>query len=108
MAENLDKITKIKNAATNGPADLKISTEVKDAYIAAITDFRTVLQDQLTKLNALPAYGPTGGFQSAYQAKKNLENGLDEFKQYISDYNAYLDELVETVNEAAKRLIANG
>ena len=108
MADNLDKITKIKNDATNGPADLKISKEVKDAYVTAITDFRNVLQEQLTKLNALRAYGPTGGFQSAYQAKKNLENGLDEFKQYIGDYNAYLDKLVETVDEAAKRLIATG
>ena len=71
-------------------------------------DFRDLLNDQLKKVNALPAYGPPGGFQSAAQTKSNLEHGCSELKRVINDYTKYLDAFADTVTEAGKRLIQSG
>ena len=109
MAQNwIDSMNGLKDDATNGEADLKLTTEVRDAYIKAVHDFRDLLNTQLTAVNALPGYGPPGGFQSAAQTKSNLEHGCNELKRVIGEYNEYLDAFADTVTEAGKRLIHCG
>ena len=109
MANNwVDSMNGLKDSAAKGDADLKLTTEVRDAYIKAVHDFRDLLNDQLKKVNALPAYGPPGGFQSAAQTKSNLEHGCSELKRVINDYTKYLDAFADTVTEAGKRLIHCG
>ena len=98
----------LKGDATNGEADLKLTTEVRDAYIKAVHDFRDLLNEQLKKINALPGYGATGDLQSAAQTKNNLQQGCDELKKVIGDYTKYLDAFADTVTEAGKRLIHCG
>jgi len=109
LTQNMvDSMNGLKNAATNGEADLKLSAEVRDAYIKAVHDFRDLLNAQLAKVNALPGYGPPGGLQSAAQTKSNLEHGCNELKRVIGEYNTYLDAFADTVTEAGKRLINCG
>ncbi|KAA0096630.1 hypothetical protein CIW49_18295 [Mycolicibacterium sp. P1-18] len=104
----LGSMNGIKDGASTGEADLKLTTEVRDAYIKAVHDFRDLLNAQLTKVNGLPGYGEPGGFQSAQQTKGNLQNGIDDLKKVIANYNDYLDAFAETVTEAGKRLIQSG
>jgi len=104
----LGSMSDIKDGASTGEADLKLTTEVRDAYIKAVHDFRDLLKTQLTKVNGLPGYGAPGDFQSAAQTKSNLENGIAELKRVIANYNDYLDEFADTVTEAGKRLIQSG
>jgi hypothetical protein len=104
----IDSMNGLKDGATKGAADLKLTTEVRDAYIKAVHDFRDLLNAQLNKVNALPAYGPPGDLQSAAQTKGNLEHGRDELKRAIANYNDYLDAFADTVTEAGKRLIQSG
>jgi len=98
----------IKDGASTGEADLKLTTEVRDAYVKAVHDFRDLLNEQVKAINALPAYGPPGDLQSAAQTKTNLANGIDELKRAIANYNDYLDTFAATVTEAGKRLITSG
>jgi hypothetical protein len=98
----------LKDVATNGEADLKLTTEVRDAYIKAVHDFRDLLNAQLSQVNGLPGYGDPGGFQSAAQTKSNLEHGCNELKRVITEYTKYLDAFAGTVSEAGKRLIHCG
>jgi hypothetical protein len=98
----------LKDGAKNGEPDLKLTTEVRDAYIKAVHDFRDLLNEQLNKVNALPPYGSPGGLQSAAQTKSNLEHGCNELKRVIADYNKYLDSFADTVTEVGKRLIQSG
>jgi hypothetical protein len=104
----IDSMNGLKDGATKGDADLKLTTEVRDAYIKAVHDFRDLLNAQSNKVNGLPAYGDPGGFQSAAQTKSNLEHGCDELKRAIANYNEYLDAFADTVTEAGKRLIQSG
>ncbi|MGV9799932.1 hypothetical protein ACWDTP_17980 [Mycobacterium sp. NPDC003449] len=109
MAETwIDSMNGLKDGAAKGEADLKLTTEVRDAYIKAVHDFRDLLDAQLKKVNALPAYGSPGDWQSAAQTKSNLEHGCNELKRVIGDYNQYLDAFADTVTEAGKRLIQSG
>lgn len=109
MGQNwIDSMNGLKDGAKNGEADLKLTTEVKHSYIKAVHDFRDLLNEQLTKVNALPAYGPPGDLQSAAQTKSNLEHGCNELKRVIGEYNEYLDAFADTVTEAGKRLIHCG
>jgi hypothetical protein len=109
MGQNwVDTMHGLKDGATNGEADLKLTTEVRDSYIKAVHDFRDLLKEQLNKVNALPAYGPPGDLQSAAQTKSNLEHGCNELKRVINDYTEYLDAFADTVTEAGKRLISSG
>jgi hypothetical protein len=104
----IDSMNGLKKGATNREADLELTAEVRDSYIKAVHDFRDLLNDQLKKVNALPAYGPPGDLQSAAQTKSNLEHGCNELKRVIADYNKYLDAFADTVTEAGKRLIQSG
>jgi hypothetical protein len=104
----LGSMNGIKAGASTGEADLKLTTEVRDAYIKAVHDFRDLLNAQLAKVNGLPGYGEPGGFQSAAQTKSNLEHGCNEVKRVIGDYVEYLDAFADTVTEAGKRLIHCG
>ena len=104
----LGSMNGIKDGASTGEADLKLTTEVRDAYIKAVHDFRDLLNAQLTKVNGLSGYGEPGDFQSATQTKGNLQNGIDDLKRVIANYNDYLDAFAETVTEAGKRLIHSG
>lgn len=109
MGQNwVDSMNGLKDGATNGEADLKLTTEVRDAYIKAVHDFRDLLNEQLNKVNALPAYGAPGDLQSAAQTKSNLENGCNELKRVITEYTRYLDAFAGTVTETGKRLIVSG
>jgi len=109
MGQNwIDSMNGLKDVATNGEADLKLTTEVRDAYIKAVHDFRDLLNAQLGQVNGLPGYGDPGGFQSAAQTKSNLEHGCNELKRVIGEYNEYLDAFADTVTEAGKRLVHCG
>ena len=109
MGQNwIDSMNALKDGAKNGDADLKLTTEVRDAYINAAHDFRDLLNDQLKKTYALPAYGSPGDLQSATQTRHNLETGINEFNRVINDYIKYLDAFADTVTEAGKRLIESG
>ncbi|ORV15496.1 hypothetical protein AWB94_03760 [Mycolicibacterium canariasense] len=98
----------LKRGAENGDPDLKLTKEVRDAYVKAVHDFRDLLNEQLRKINALPGYGPPGDFQSAAQTKTNLEHGCNELKRVIADYTKYLDAFADTVTESGKCLIQSG
>ena len=104
----VDSMNGLKDGATNGDPDVALTAGVRDAYIKAVHDFRDLLTEQLDKVNALPHYGSPGGFQSAQQTKTNLEQGCNELKAVITDYNKYLDAFADTVTEAGKRLIQSG
>ena len=98
----------LKKGAADGDADLKLTAEVRDAYVKAVHDFRDQLNAQLIKVNGLPGYGDPGGFQSAAQTKSNLEHGCNELKRVIVEYTKYLDAFADTVTEAGKCLIKSG
>jgi hypothetical protein len=104
----LGSMNGIRDGASTGEADLKLTTEVRDAYIKAVHDFRDLLNAQLNKVNGLSGYGDPGGLQSAAQTKSNLEQGCNELKRAIGNYNKYLDTFADTVTEAGKRLIQSG
>ncbi|WP_197376636.1 hypothetical protein [Mycolicibacterium baixiangningiae] len=104
----IDSMNGLKDGATNGEADLELTTEVRDSYIKAVHDFRDLLNDQLKKVEALPFYGPPGDLQSAEQTRQNLKHAREELKRVIADYNEYLDAFAGTVTEAGKRLIQSG
>jgi hypothetical protein len=101
-------MNRLKHNATKGHADLKLTTEVRDAYIKAVHDFRDLINDQLKKTYALPGYGPPGDLQSAAQTRSNLELGIHELNRVLNDYVKYLDAFADTVTEAGKRLIESG
>ena len=109
MGQNwIDSMNGLKDGAVKGDADLKLTREVRDAYIKAVHDFRDLLNAQLKKVNALPAYGPPGDLQSSQQTKSNLEHGCNELKRVINEYTKYLDAFADTATEAGKRLIQSG
>ncbi|BBY84643.1 MULTISPECIES: hypothetical protein [Mycolicibacterium] len=104
----LDSMNGLTDVAKHGEPDLKLTTEVRDAYIKAVHDLRDLLNEQLKKINALPGYGEPGDLQSALQTKTNLQHGINDLKRVIGEYTKYLDAFADTVTEAGKRLIHSG
>jgi hypothetical protein len=104
----IDSMTVLKDGAKNGEPDLKLTAEVRDAYIKAVHEFRDLLNEQLKKVEGLPAYGSPGDLQSAAQTRSNLERGCNELKRVIKEYTKYLDAFADTVTAAGKRLIESG
>jgi len=101
-------LTQIKDS---GPVDLKLSTETRDQYLAAIASFRSTLQGQRAAMNAIAPLGSPGTLRSALQTKANLElnvTGMGGITDTMDQYLLYLDDLSDAVTKAASRLIQSG
>ncbi|WP_180150403.1 hypothetical protein [Mycobacterium saskatchewanense] len=106
-----DLVDGLKQLQDSGPADVKLSSETRDAYLNIISTFRGQLQAQLTAIGKLGSLGSPGSLGSANQTKNNLEmdvSGLDGIEQSINQYLSYLDEFSTTVKKAADRLLQSG
>lgn len=102
-----DLTTGLTQLKEHGEADLQLSDFIRDQYVAAVQDFRGVLQDQRDKILGLRTLGNPGGYDSAVETRNRLvlnvvetDGVLDTLDKYI----AYLDEFEATVNAAFKRL----
>jgi hypothetical protein len=101
----------LKGLQQSGPADLKLSTSTRDAYLHIVSTFQTALKEQLKTINGLSSLGSPGTLPSASQTKNNLEldiSGLDGIEQSINQYLSYLDQFSATVKAACNRLIQSG
>ncbi len=100
----------LKDLQKDGPADLKLSTQTRDAYVKVIGDYRTTLQTTRNQMNGLEL-GDWGLLTSAKQTAQNLKldvTDLTGIQHAVDKYLAYLDELEKTVKSAADRLIQSG
>jgi hypothetical protein len=106
-----DFTTAMKELGKSGPADVKLSTETRDAYLKIIKAFRDSLQTERDKMPALEALGNPGTLGSAGTTKNNLQRdvtGSAGIERTLDKYLHYLDEFEKTVKEACKRLIESG
>ncbi|WP_139813555.1 hypothetical protein [Mycobacterium simiae] len=95
----------------NGPVDLKLSTQTRDAYLDIVKTFHDALNTQLTTIKNLPSLGDPGTLGSAIQTKNNLAldiSGLDGIEQSVNQYLSYLQQFSATVKAAADRLTGAG
>jgi hypothetical protein len=104
LTTNMDQFKK------DGPADVKLSTDVKNSYVTLIKGFRDKMQATLDKVDhdGMADLGNVGTMGSANQTKRNLLLDAANFKETIKQYIDYLDAFEATVNKAAERLIKNG
>jgi hypothetical protein len=101
----------LKGLQKSGPADLKLSTQTRDAYLGIVKTFHDALNTQLTAIKSLGSLGSPGALGSANQTKTNLEldiSGLDGIEPSINQYLSYLDQFSATVKAACDRLIQSG
>lgn len=101
----------LKDLQKSGPADVKLSTQTRDAYLNIVQTFHDALNTQLTNIKNLPALGDPGTLASAIQTKNNLEldiSGLDGIEQSVNQYLSYLDQFSATVKAACDRLTSSG
>ncbi|WP_445161760.1 hypothetical protein ACTXG5_00035 [Mycobacterium sp. Dal123C01] len=102
------QLTDLKDS---GPADVKLSTQTRDAYLKIVQTFHDSLNAQLKTLSGLGSLGNPGTLASARQTKMNLEldiSGVDGIQQSINQYLSYLDQFSTTVKAACTRLIQSG
>ncbi|BBX39887.1 hypothetical protein [Mycobacterium simiae] len=95
----------------NGPVDLKLSTQTRDAYLNIVKTFHDALNTQLTTIKNLPNLGDPGALGSAIQTKNNLAldiSGLDGIEQSVNQYLSYLQQFSATVKAACDRLTGAG
>ncbi|MEE6178379.1 hypothetical protein [Mycobacterium sp. 050134] len=103
--------SQLKQLGDSGPADVKLSSATRDAYLNIISTFRGQLQDQLTAIGKLGSLGSPGSLASANQTKSNLEldiSGMEGIEASINQYLSYLDQFSTTVKKAADRLLQSG
>lgn len=101
----------LKDLQKNGPADLKLSTQTRDAYLKIVQTFHDSLNTQLTNIKNLSALGDPGTLGSAVQTKNNLEldiSGLNGIEQSVNQYLSYLQQFSATVKAACDRLTGAG
>jgi hypothetical protein len=106
---NLDSIEADEK---NEKADLKLSQDVSDAYIKAITTSHQEFESIRTSMNGLDKItGNVGTFTSANSAKTALENAVNGFSgvQFTTDQHVtYQRELGKAVKAAHDLLIKSG
>jgi hypothetical protein len=97
----------LKVLKEHGEADLQLSPTIRDQYLAAVRDFRGVLEDQREKIRGLRAYGNAGSYSSATETKNRFLNNVNDMNgisTILDKYITYLDEFEATVKAACKRL----
>jgi hypothetical protein len=106
-----DLTSGLKALGDSGPADLKLSTDAKNAYLKIIGTFRTSLQTYQNQIKGMGGLGSPGNLGSAIETKNNLDldvNGLQGIETALGQYLDYLDQFETTVKDAANRLIQSG
>jgi len=107
----------LKQIADNGAPDVKLSTETKNAYLKVINDYLEALKDQRKEMGSVQPLGQpvdpdlASFVPSATQTRNNLEmdvHGFGGITETMDKYIAYVQELHDTVNKAASRMIKAG
>jgi hypothetical protein len=103
-----DNLNQIKST---GPADLKLSSETLNQYMAALTTFHSALQTQRTAMNNVGPLGNVGTLTSAQQTSTNL--GLDVtgplgITETTDKYVTYLEDFMTTVLDAGIKSLQSG
>jgi hypothetical protein len=101
----------MKQLKDSGEADVKLSKETRDKYVALIKNFRTALKAERDNLNGLEALGNAGTFASATQTKSNLQSNVVDtggIQKTLDKYLDYLDEFEATVKKSCDRIIESG
>jgi hypothetical protein len=101
----------LKGLQQSGPADLKLSTETRDAYVNLIGAYHATLKTARDQMNGLENLDNLGSLSSAKQTAQNLKldvTDLTGIQHAVDKYLAYLDELEKTVKSAADRLVQTG
>lgn len=97
----------LKLLKEHGEADLQLSPAIRDQYLAAVRDFRGVLEEQRDKIRGLRYYGSPGTYESATETKNRFINNvmdMDGILTTVDKYITYLDEFEATVVAACKKL----
>jgi hypothetical protein len=101
-------LTQIKD---NGPADVKLSTDTKNQYLALIGGFHDELMAQRRKMDAISPLGDPGTLGSANETKNFLEGNVHDLggiTDTTDKYLNYLDEFHDALMKAASRMIQSG
>jgi hypothetical protein len=101
----------LKQIAKKGPADVKLSPETRDKYLAIVKTFRDSLQTERDRMNNLETLNYVGGLKSAIQTKNMLEadvTGFGGMEEAMDKYIAYLDELRTTLKKVCDHITQSG
>src|SRR3954447_6579114 len=108
----LDDLTSNMNQLKDGKtADLKLSTESRDAYLKAIRACGDSLKAERAKMNSLETLAYPGSFGSAVQTQRNLQDdvtGLAGIQRTLDKYLDYLDAFEATVKNTADLILKSG
>lgn len=108
---SIDSLTSDMKNFKNGPADLKLSAETRDQYLAILATYRNSLNDQSGKMKQLETLGNVGTLASASQTKENLQTdvtGAQGIQQSVTKYLEYLDDFEAAIKAACDRLLHAG
>ena len=108
---SIDSLTSDMKNFKNGPADLKLSAETRDQYLAILATYRNSLNDESGKMKHLETLGNVGTLASASQTKNNLQTdvtGAQGIQQSVTKYLEYLDDFDAAIKAACDRLLHAG
>ena len=108
---SIDSLTSDMKNFKNGPADLKLSAETRDQYLAILATYRSSLNDESRKMKQLETLGNVGTLASARQTKNNLQTdvtGAQGIQQSVTKYLEYLDDFDAAIKAACDRLLHAG
>src|ERR1700733_5145166 len=100
---SIDSLTSDMKNFKNGPADLKLSAETRDQYLAILATYRNSLNDERGKMKQLETLGNVGTLASARQTKNNLQTditGAQGIQQSVTKYLEYLDDFDAAIKAA--------